>query len=98
MSLQTRKISSAQKQATLESILKHAYDAFTQEDYENVKLSAISKASHIAEGTLFNYFKDKPTLFIATFIHHRNGNDQIFIDTFLSLVSEQVAFILQPNY
>ena len=92
------KISSAQKQATLESILKHAYDAFTQEDYENVKLSAISKASHIAEGTLFNYFKDKPTLFIATFIAHRNGNDQIFkvyapnnfesfIDEFIEILS-----------
>lgn len=72
------KISPEKKQVTLETILKHAYEAFTHENYENVKLSDISKAAHIAEGTLFNYFKDKPTLFIATFIYYRNGDHQVF--------------------
>lgn len=72
------KITQEQKQATLELILKHAHEAFLQEDYERVKLSNISKASHIAEGTLFNYFKDKPTLFIATFIKYRSENNQLY--------------------
>lgn len=72
------KISRAQKQKNLELILHHSHEAFTQDDYENVKLSSISKACGIAEGTLYNYFKDKPTLFIATFIKYRSDNNQLF--------------------
>ncbi len=91
------KITHAQKIATHELILKHAHDAFTQDDYENVKLSNISKACHIAEGTLFNYFKDKPTLFIATFIKYRSDNDQIYKiykpSDFESLIDELVEIL-----
>lgn len=72
------KISPIQKQITRELILKHAFEAFIQQDYENIKLSEISKACNIGESTLYNYFKDKPTLFIATFIHYRSGAHQNF--------------------
>lgn len=72
------KITSTQKQMTRELILKHAFEAFIQQDYEKIKLSAISKACNIGEGTLYNYFKDKPTLFIATFIHYRGRENHVF--------------------
>ncbi len=91
------KITQEQKQETLERILKHAHEAFLQEDYENVKLSNISKASHIAEGTLYNYFKDKPTLFIATFMKFRNDNHQLYIvyapKDFHALVNEIIEIL-----
>ncbi len=91
------KITHEQKKVTLELILKHAHEAFLQEDYEKVKLSNISKASHIAEGTLFNYFKDKPTLFIATFIKYRSENNQLYKvyapKDFDSLVNEIIEIL-----
>jgi len=71
-------ISKTQKQETIDRILNHALNAFVQEDYEKVKLSDISKSCHIAEGTLYNYFKDKPTLFISTFIKYRSNNNQLY--------------------
>lgn len=72
------KITQAQKEETLALILNQSLQAFLKEDYEQVKLSTISKACHIAEGTLYNYFKDKPTLFIATFIQYRSTNHQTY--------------------
>ncbi len=50
-----------------ECILKHAFEQFSKLGYEKTNLSDISKLCGIAEGTLYNYFVDKPTLFVATF-------------------------------
>jgi AcrR family transcriptional regulator len=50
-----------------ECILSKATELFSVHGYEATKLSEISKHCRIAEGTLFNYFKDKPTLFVETF-------------------------------
>ena len=50
-----------------ECILKHSFEQFSKLGYEKTNLSDISKLCGIAEGTLYNYFVDKPTLFVATF-------------------------------
>ena len=91
------KITKEQKQETMDLILMHSCNAFLEEDYEKVKLSTISKACHIAEGTLYNYFKDKPTLFIATFIRYRSDNDQVFTiyppNDFEEFIDEIIAIL-----
>ena len=91
------KITKEQKQETMDLILMHSRNAFLEEDYEKVKLSTISKACHIAEGTLYNYFKDKPTLFIATFIRYRSDNDQVFTiyppNDFEEFIDEIIAIL-----
>lgn len=91
------KITKEQKQETLELILEHAYESFRQEDYETVRLSTISKACHIAEGTLYNYFKDKPTLFIATFIRYHSESNQIYtiypVKDFNSFIDELLEIL-----
>lgn len=55
------------KEYTRTRIIEEAKKEFIREGYEHAKLSNISKACGIAEGTLFNYFKDKSALFVATF-------------------------------
>lgn len=91
------KITQAQKEETLALILDQALQSFLNEGYEQVKLSAISKACHIAEGTLYNYFKDKPTLFIATFIQYRSNNHQTYQlqapKDFDSLIDEMINIL-----
>lgn len=96
------KITKEQKQETMDLILMHSRNAFLEEDYEKVKLSTISKACHIAEGTLYNYFKDKPTLFIATFIRYRSDNDQVFtiyppkdFEEFIDEIIEILSFYMK---
>lgn len=63
------RISQTTKQEIRQRILKVALEAFCTLGYEKVKISSISRECQIAEGTLYNYFKDKPTLFIHAFIH-----------------------------
>lgn len=78
-------------------IIAEATREFIKEGYEGAKLSNISKASGIAEGTLFNYFKNKPALFVATFTTRPYLNyDQFKIippDTFESFIN-QLVYIL----
>jgi AcrR family transcriptional regulator len=50
-----------------ECILEHAFVQFSKLGYEKTNLSDISRLCGIAEGTLYNYFEDKSTLFVATF-------------------------------
>ncbi len=99
------KITPTQKQITRDLILKHAFEAFIQQDYEKIKLSAISKACNIGEGTLYNYFKDKPTLFIATFIHYRSGAQQTFdvykptdFESFIDQIIEILSYYMRIEH
>lgn len=72
------KVSKAKKVETLHKILEESMKVFLSKSYERVKLSEISKACGIAEGTLYNYFKDKPTLFLATFMAFRNDQTDLY--------------------
>ncbi len=55
------------KKATAERILAVASNHFLNMPYRDVNLAMISKEVGIAEGTLYNYFKDKTTLFLSAF-------------------------------
>ena len=56
-----------QKRETKKQIIKMAIKEFKVKDYDQVKLSDISKAVNIAEGTLYNYYPDKTSLFLDVF-------------------------------
>lgn len=55
------------KKATAHQILAIAAKHFLEVSYDDVKLADISREAGIAEGTLFNYFHDKTTLFLSAF-------------------------------
>ena len=56
-----------QKRETKKQIITSAITEFMTKDYDQVKLSDISKAASIAEGTLYNYYPDKTSLFLDVF-------------------------------
>ena len=55
------------KANTKSSIVEVATKMFLNQTYDQVKLSKISDQVGIAEGTLYNYFPDKSSLFLAVF-------------------------------
>ena len=53
-----------------DKIIDSAIKLFSQKGYNNVKMSDIAVHSHIAVGTLYNYYKDKKSLFWIVIERH----------------------------
>jgi len=55
------------KKETKTTIIKAAVKEFMSKSYDEVRLSDVSINARIAEGTLYNYYPDKTSLFIDVF-------------------------------
>jgi AcrR family transcriptional regulator len=55
------------KEETRQCIIEEAQKMFIEIGFDKTKTKIIAKNCHIAEGTLFNYFKTKDELLIAVF-------------------------------
>jgi len=53
-----------------DKIIDSAIKLFSQKGYNNVKMNDIAVHSHIAVGTLYNYYKDKRSLFWVVIERH----------------------------
>lgn len=53
------------KEETRRMLLQRARELFEEKGYQQVTTAEIARTAHIAEGTLFNYYRSKGELFIA---------------------------------
>ena len=61
------RITQQNKEETRTSIIKEAYELFSDLGYSKTNTRTIAKKCNIAEGTIFNYFDTKDDILIAVF-------------------------------
>jgi AcrR family transcriptional regulator len=61
------RITQQNKEETRTSIIKEAYELFSDLGYSKTNTKTIAKKCNIAEGTIFNYFDTKDDILIAVF-------------------------------
>ncbi|MGA2467534.1 MAG: TetR/AcrR family transcriptional regulator, partial [Thermodesulfobacteriota bacterium] len=55
----------SKKAAKKQSILQAAIEVFSNGSFKNSSISAIAKRANVAEGTIYQYFKNKEDLFFS---------------------------------
>lgn len=83
MEKSTRKRKEREKEARREAILDAAARVLSHKSYYEATLDEIAAEAELAKGTIYNYYKDKPTLFFSLM---RRGFDQ-----FQQRVGEAIA-------
>lgn len=87
------------KANTKSSIVEVATKMFLNQTYDQVKLSEISAQVGIAEGTLYNYFPDKSSLFLAVFANLVTINKPALINKKLVSIDDFIDHIIKVlNY
>jgi len=87
------------KANTKSSIVEVATKMFLNQTYDQVKLSEISAQVGIAEGTLYNYFPDKSSLFLAVFANLVTINKPHLINEKLLSIDDYIDHIIKVlNY
>ncbi|QUH26496.1 TetR/AcrR family transcriptional regulator [Serpentinicella alkaliphila] len=91
---------------TRKKILDVSKAIFEENGYKKARASEIAKLANIGEGTLFNYFKSKSELFIATFFESFDASEykinktqinseEQFIEVIISIIDYYVNNIKQ---
>lgn len=66
-------------QNTVETIIETAIQIVSEQDFDKASPSAISKRSGFSIGTIYRYFTDKTSIFIAAFDHFLNKQHALTI-------------------
>jgi len=69
------RLSKEKQQQVREKILQVAYPLFMEKGFEQTRTRDISEAAGIAEGTLFNYYPSKESLFLECMADHYDASE-----------------------
>ena len=85
-----------------DKIIDSAIKLFSQKGYNNVKMNDIAFHSHIAVGTVYNYYKDKRSLFWVVIERHFDNiyskltnivtsKERISITEFITIIYDEIT-------